>query len=222
EDYRTRTNISKNFLVLSGVEPESRINGWRAWLSIGGFISIIALAAIGAVDLLEGLVLLLGSLLFAKCLTANELLRRFPIDIWLVVSSAILLSNALVNSGVVELLGEWIKQFNDPGYVFMALVLVYVVTWLMTELVTNNAAAALMFPIGYSVALGFGVDVLPFVMTVAFAASGSFISPYGYQTNLMVFNAGNYRLADFVKVGLPVSLVYGAVVLFMVPIVFPF
>jgi di/tricarboxylate transporter len=99
---------------------------------------------------------------------------------------------------------------------------VYLVTWFMTELVTNNAAAALMFPIGYSVALGFGVDVLPFVMTVAFAASGSFISPYGYQTNLMVFNAGNYRLIDFIKVGLPVSLVYGAVVLIMVPIVFPF
>ncbi|MFT6132491.1 MAG: di/tricarboxylate transporter [Shewanella sp.] len=222
EDYRTRTNISKNFLVLSGVEPETRINGWRAWLSIGGFISVIGLAAFGAIDLLEGLVLLLGSLLFTKSLTANELVRRFPIDIWLVVSSAILLSNALVNSGVVELLSGFINQFNDPTYVFMALVLVYLVTWFMTELVTNNAAAALMFPIGYSVALGFGVDVLPFVMTVAFAASGSFISPYGYQTNLMVFNAGNYRLIDFIKVGLPVSLVYGAVVLIMVPIVFPF
>lgn len=222
DDYRTRTNISKNFIVLSGVEPETRINGWRAWLSIGGFISIIGLAAFGVVDLLEGLVLLLGSLLFTKSLTANELVRRFPIDIWLVVSSAILLSNALVNSGVVEWLSGFINQFNDPTYVFIALVLVYLMTWFMTELVTNNAAAALMFPIGYSVALGFGVDVLPFVMTVAFAASGSFISPYGYQTNLMVFNAGNYRLVDFIKVGLPVSLVYGAVVLLMVPIVFPF
>ena len=222
EDYRTRTNISKNFLVLSGVEPETRINGWRAWLSIGGFIAVIGFAAVGLVDLLEGLVLLLGSLLFSKSLSANELVRRFPIDIWLVVSSAILLSNALVNSGVVEILSRFINQFNDPTYVFIALVMVYLVTWFMTELVTNNAAAALMFPIGYSVALGFGVDVLPFVMTVAFAASGSFISPYGYQTNLMVFNAGNYRLIDFIKVGLPVSLVYGAVVLIMVPIVFPF
>ena len=92
----------------------------------------------------------------------------------------------------------------------------------MTEFVTNNAAAALMFPIGYTIALGFGVDVLPFVMTVAFAASGSFISPYGYQTNLMVFNAGNYCLKDFVKVGLPVSVVYALVVLICIPIFFPF
>ena len=222
EDYKTRTNINKNFIVLSGVEPESRINGWRAWLSIGGFISTIVLAATGVLDLLEGLVLLIGGLLFSRSLTTNELVRRFPVDIWLVVSSAILLSNALVNSGVVDTLGQYIGQFNDPSYVYIALISVYVTTWLMTEFVTNNAAAALMFPIGYTIALGFGVDVLPFVMTVAFAASGSFISPYGYQTNLMVFNAGNYRLNDFVKVGLPVSIVYGIVVLVCIPFFFPF
>jgi len=222
DDYKSRTNINKNFLTLSGVEPESRINGWRAWFSIGGFITTIALAAVGVLDLLEGLVLLLGGLLFTRSLTTNELVRRFPIDIWLVVSSAILLSNALVNSGVVESLGGFIGQFDDPRYVYTAFVLVYVVTWLMTEFVTNNAAAALMFPIGYTVALGFGVDVLPFVMAVAFAASGSFISPYGYQTNLMVFNAGNYRLNDFVKIGLPISMMYALVVLVFVPVFFPF
>jgi len=222
DDYKSRTNINKNFLTLSGVEPESRINGWRAWLSIGGFITTIALAAVGFVDLLEGLVLLLGGLLFTRSLTTNEIVRRFPIDIWLVVSSAILLSNALVNTGVVESLGGFIGQFDDPRYVYTAFILVYVVTWLMTEFVTNNAAAALMFPIGYTVALGFGVDVLPFVMAVAFAASGSFISPYGYQTNLMVFNAGNYRLNDFVKVGLPISIVYALVVVVFVPVFFPF
>jgi di/tricarboxylate transporter len=213
EDYKTRGNIAKNFIVLSGVEPESRINGWRAGLAVAGFVATVGLAALG---------LFLGLLIFGRCLTTNELVRHFPINIWLVVSSAILLSNALVNSGLVNQLGSVIGEFNDSGYVFAALVAVYLTTWVVTELVTNNAAAALMFPIAYSVALGFGVDVMPFVMTVAFAASGSFISPYGYQTNLMVFNAGNYRLVDFLKLGLPVSLAYGAVVLTLVPIFFPF
>ncbi|WP_462169250.1 SLC13 family permease [Pseudoalteromonas lipolytica] len=222
EDFKTRTNINKNFIVLSGVEPESRINGWRAWLSIGGFICVICFAAFGLIDLLEGLVLLLGALLFSNTLTVNEIVRRLPVDIWLVVSTAILLSNALVNSGVVSLFEGFIHNFNDPNYVYIALAFIYVVTWLMTELVTNNAAAALMFPISYTVALGFGVDVLPFVMTVAFAASGSFVSPYGYQTNLMVFNAGNYTLSDFMKIGLPVSFVYACIVIIFVPILFPF
>lgn len=222
EDYKTRTNINKNFLTLSGIEPESVISGWRAWLSIGSFILTVALAAVGVLDLLEGLVLLLAGLLFTRSLTVNELVRRFPINIWLVVSSAILLSNALVNSGVVDMFGSFISQFNDPSFVYSALILIYIVTWLMTEFVTNNAAAALMFPIGYTVALGFDVDVVPFVMAIAFAASGSFISPYGYQTNLMVFNAGNYKLNDFVKMGLPISLTYGAIVLICIPIFFPF
>ncbi|MFL3653327.1 MAG: SLC13 family permease [Pseudoalteromonas sp.] len=221
-DYKSRTNINKNFLTLSGVEPESRINGWKACFCVGGFLTTIVMAAIGVLDLLEGLILLLGGLLFTRCLTTNEIVRRFPVDIWLVVSSAILLSNALVNSGVVEFIGNFIGQFNGPQYIYTAFILVYLITWVMTEFVTNNAAAALMFPIGYTVALGFGVDVLPFVMAVAFAASGSFISPYGYQTNLMVFNAGNYRLNDFVKVGLPISVVYALVVLIFVPVFFPF
>ena len=79
-----------------------------------------------------------------------------------------------------------------------------------------------MFPIAYNIAIGLGVNPLPFVMAVAFGASGSFISPYGYQTNVMVFNAGNYSIKDFIKVGVPVSITYSVVVLYMIPLVFPF
>ncbi|NRB22214.1 SLC13 family permease [Shewanella sp.] len=222
EDFKTRRNISKNFIVISGVEPEIRINGAKAWLSIGGFVLTIALAATGVIEMLQGMLLLLGVLIFSKCLNVNEVVRRFPVDIWLIVSTAILLSHALVNNGVADLVAQWVNSVTDKDHLYLALILVYVATWLMTELITNNAAAALMFPIAYSIALGFGVDILPFVMTVAFAASGSFISPYGYQTNLMVYNAGHYRIIDFVRVGLPVSLTYGVIVLVAVPVFFPF
>ncbi|MEZ9198470.1 SLC13 family permease [Shewanella sp. 10N.286.54.B9] len=222
DDFKDRRNIAKNFIFISGVEPESRISGAKAWLSVGGFVATIALAAVGVVGLLEGMLLFLGVLVFSKCVTVNELMRRFPTGIWLIVSSAILLSHALVNSGVVELLSSWLNAGVDKEHVYLALIVIYIATWLMTELVTNNAAAALMFPVAYSVAIGFGVDILPFVMTVAFAASGSFISPYGYQTNLMVFSAGQYKLAHFVQVGLPVSITYALIVIAAVPIFFPF
>ena len=104
----------------------------------------------------------------------------------------------------------------------MKTMFIFVLTLLLTELITNSAAAALIFPIAYNIALGLGVDPIPFVMAVAFAASGSFISPYGYQTNIMVYNAGNYQLADFVKFGLPISIIYSTTVLLMIPLVFPF
>ncbi|WP_298775775.1 SLC13 family permease [uncultured Shewanella sp.] len=222
EDYPSRRNISKNFIVLSGVEPEVRLNGWKAWLAIGGFLAGVGLATTGLLDMMQSMLLLLGILIFTGCISVNEITRRFPIDIWLVVSTAILLSHALVNSDLVSILSHWVNTGADKSHVYLALIAVYVATWLMTELVTNNAAAALMFPVAYSIALGLGVDVMPFVMTVAFAASGSFISPYGYQTNLMVFNAGRYKLTDFFKVGAAVSVTYAAIVLLAVPVFFPF
>ena len=92
----------------------------------------------------------------------------------------------------------------------------------MTELVTNSAAAALIFPVAFNIALALNVSPLPFVMAVAFAASGSFMSPYGYQTNVMVFNASEYKLSDFIRFGAPISLIYSVVILALLPTFFPF
>jgi di/tricarboxylate transporter len=106
--------------------------------------------------------------------------------------------------------------------VWGALVGIYLLTWLLTELVTNNAAAALAFPISLATARGFGVDPTPFVMVVAYAASAGFLIPFGYQTHLMVYTPGRYRTLDFMKAGWPVSLTFAFGVLVLVPIVFPF
>ena len=103
-----------------------------------------------------------------------------------------------------------------------ALVGVYLVTLALTELMTNNAAAALSFPVAFGLAESLGVSVMPFVMAVAYAASASFLTPYGYTTNLMVQNLGGYSLRDYARTGLPLSLVYAATVLVLLPRVFPF
>ncbi len=115
----------------------------------------------------------------------------------------------------------FIELFNGWG-VFGALVATYLVTLILTELVTNNAAAALAFPIGYSMAVGYGVDPMPFIMAVLFGASASFISPYGYQTNLLVYSVGNYQLKDYMRIGIPISIVYSVLVLALIPYFFPF
>ncbi|MDN5370850.1 MAG: hypothetical protein PWP74_2158 [Shewanella sp.] len=222
EDYRQRHNISKNFISLSGVEPEQQLRGCSEWLAVGSFMVAVTLAALGVMDLLQSMLLLLGLYIFSGCITVNELLRRFPLDIWLIVSVAILLSFALMNSGVTEWFAQQVRQHASGLQPFYLLLVTYVATWLLTEVVTNNAAAALMFPLGIGLARGLQVDILPFVMVVAFAASGSFVSPFGYQTNLMVYNAGKYRLSDFFKLGVPMALTYGAIVVMMVPVFFPF
>ena len=102
------------------------------------------------------------------------------------------------------------------------LILVYVLTLAMTELITNNAAAALMFPLGYTLALTAGLDPMAFVMAVALGGSASFLTPYGYTTNLMVQNLSGYTRADYLRFGWLVSLSYSIVVLALLPRVFPF
>lgn len=213
KDFKSRKNVGKNFIVISGVEPDSMLSGRREWLAIGGFFSAIALASFGVISLFKGMFLLLGLLLATNCLSSSEILRRLPINIWLIVASALSLSQALTNSGLLLMLDDLIRNSSSSLSPLGALIVVYLLTWILTDLVTNNAAAALLFPIAYGVSLSLEANPMAFIMAVAFGASASFVSPYGYQTNLMVFNAGQYQIKDFVKIGLPLSFVYGVVAL---------
>ncbi|XNJ86465.1 SLC13 family permease [Vibrio cyclitrophicus] len=217
EDYSSRNNITKNFFLLSEVETEHCLDGWKEKLAIGGFLGAILLAAVGAVSLFKVMLLLLGLLLLSGCLSASEVLQRIPKNIWLIISSALLLSQALSNSGALDGLETMVHSYDYLFDPLTGLIVVYVLAWMMTELVTNNAAAALVLPIGVELASSLSANPQAYILAIAFGASASFISPYGYQTNLMVFNAGQYKLQDFVKVGVPMCLLYGVIVLTAIP-----
>jgi di/tricarboxylate transporter len=108
---------------------------------------------------------------------------------------------------------------NNP---WIALALIYLVTMVVTELITNNAAAALMFPFALATASNLGVSNMPFIITVMMAASAGFATPIGYQTNLMVYGPGGYRFSDYVKVGVPLDLLIFAITVALAPLAFPF
>ncbi|AZQ85443.1 SLC13 family permease [Colwellia sp. Arc7-635] len=221
-DFSARTNLTKNFYILSGHKPDSMLSGWRDSLAIFGFVLAIALTLFTSISLLSSLMFYIAVLILTGCLTVNEIKRRFPIEIWLIVLGALTLAQAFENSGVAAVFAGEIEQLLAGQSAIIALVVIFFITLLLTEVVTNSAAAALIFPIAYNIAIGLGVDPMPLVMAVAFGASGSFISPYGYQTNIMVFNAGNYKISDFVKFGWPITFAYSAVVLIMIPLVYKF
>ncbi len=222
QDFSSRTNLSKNFFILSGHQAVNMLSGWRDQAAVWGFILAISISVLTSISLLSCLFIYVAGLIFSGALTVNEIKRRFPLEIWMIVLGALTLATAIENTGLAAMIADSIKQLLDGRSVYLAFIAIFVLTLLMTELITNSAAAALIFPIAYNIALGLGVDPIPFVMAVAFAASGSFISPYGYQTNVMVYNAGNYQLADFVKFGLPISIVYSITVMLMIPLMFPF
>jgi len=222
QDFASRTNLSKNFFILSGHQAINMLSGWRDHGTIWGFVLAILVSVLTPVSLLSCLFIYVAALIFSGALTVNEIKRRFPLEIWMIVLGALTLASAVENTGVAAVIASSIEQLLNGSSPYIAFVAIFILTLLLTELITNSAAAALIFPIAYNIALGLDVDPIPFVMAVAFAASGSFISPYGYQTNIMVYNAGNYQLSDFVKFGLPVSITYSATVLVMIPLVFPF
>ncbi|UUM30019.1 SLC13 family permease [Vibrio japonicus] len=220
EDFKSRHNLSKNFFFVSGVETERTLSQRSEWLAVLGFVVSIALSALGLVSLFKSLLLFLGILLLTNTLKPNEILQRLPTQIWLIISSALLLSYALTNTQAIDLLSQVIANNQQSFTPFVALCVIYLATWWLTELVTNNAAAALVFPIAIGLAQSLAIDPTGYIMAVAFGASASFFSPYGYQTNLMVYNAGQYRIMDFVRVGLPVSVVYGTITVAAITLVY--
>ena len=221
-DFRQRKNLERNFLLISDVPLRPALKPWENRVAVGGFAGVIAASALGWLPLLQGMLLLLGALLATRILSPGELRRRFPFDLWLVIGSALTIAQALESSGASALMVQALQGLFSGYGVWGALLGVYLLTWLLTELVTNNAAAALAFPIALASARALGVDPTPFVMVVAYAASACFLLPFGYQTHLMVYSAGRYRPLDYLKAGWPVSLTYAVGVLTLVPIVFPF
>ena len=212
----------KEFVLINALDSSARLDGNKSAGVLVGFASVIALALLDVFPLIKGLSVFLLAALFFGVIQLGELRRRFPVDIVVIVGSALSIAQLMLSSGLSLSLGQmFIEGFNGWG-VFGALVATYLLTLILTELVTNNAAAALAFPIGYSMAIGYGVDPMPFIMAVLFGASASFISPYGYQTNLLVYSVGNYKITDYVRVGIPLSIVYSVLVLTLIPLFFPF
>jgi di/tricarboxylate transporter len=220
DDFADRKNLSRNFIVLSDRVDVRLMNPASGLLATAALLAVIVLAATGAAPLSLGLLLLLTGFWAADVVSVDDLRRRFPFDIWILVSSALVLADAMIESQLIETLVSSVLPVLSGSSSFLGLVGVFLITLLLTELVTNNAAAALMFPIAYAFADAAGVDVMPFALAVAFAASGSFLTPYGYATNLIVQNLGSYTRGDYLRFGLPITVTYSVGILVMLHTVY--
>lgn len=212
-DFQNRDNIAKNFFIVSEQKITRKLSRWQENFTLLGFLTVIGLAATSTVPLATGLLFYAACLVLVKISAVQEYKRNLPINLILVIVGALSLATALENSGLIGLATSQLTPIIGDMNPLYALIIIYLMTVLLTEFVTNNAAAALMFPFAYGVVVAMQLPIMPFALAVAFAASASFISPYGYQTNLMVFGASDYKLSDFAKVGLPISITFGVIVL---------
>ncbi len=222
KDFQNRDNISKNFYVFSNIKQNQKLSNSKSFFIVFGFILSIGLSAVGIISLMKALLIFLAGLLLINAINIQDIKRRFPYEIFVIVGSSLAISKVILNSGLADDMASYIIYFFGTFGVYGSFVGIYLLTLLLTEMITNNAAAALSFPIAYATALSLGVNPYPFIFAVAFGASASFMTPYGYQTNLMVSSLGGYQVKDFIKMGWIVSLVYSLTVIIFVPLVFGF
>ena len=208
-------------IVLSERETE-KPTGWRAPFALVTMALVIGISAIGwapiAITALIGAV----AMTLAGCLEADEVYDAIDWRIIILLAGLLPLGIAMSESGAAGFI-----VVNTIGLVagsgpLVVLAVLYLMALLLTEFMSNAAAAVLLTPIGMSTAAMLGVDATPFLIAVTFAASTSFATPVGYQTNTMVYSAGGYKFTDFIKVGLPLNLIFWVLGVIFIPVFWPF
>lgn len=210
----------RDFLLVSALNNSTPPDFRKAPLALGILGAMIALTACGLLSILESALLAAAAMLLGGCLTASRARHAVDYSVLTVIAASFALGQAMSQTGAAQWLANSLLQLG-PLTPWLALALVYLLTALLTELITNNAAAVLMFPVGVEMAARLDANVLPFAIAIMFAASASFITPFGYQTNLMVYGPGRYRFIDFVRIGVPMSVLAAVVSIALIPLAWP-
>lgn len=212
---------SADFYVVTDVAPPENLNQdmRKGWISLIALISMILVVTLGWLTMLEAMLVLVVLMIGFKFISPNEIKKFVQFDVILLIASAFAVGAAMTESGLAEYIARGLTTLAAPLGIMGVIVIIYIVTNMFTEIITNSAAAVLMFPIALEVSAGMGIDYMGLIVTVAIAASASFMTPIGYQTNLIVYGPGGYKFSDYLKVGAPLSFItmtIASVVIYMV------
>ncbi len=193
----------------------------KAPLAIGTLAAVVVLSALSVAPILPLVLIGAAVVLAARCVDPDEGIGALDGRLLILIVAMIALGAAADRSGAIALIVDAIAPALAGLPPILALAAVYALASVLTETVTNNAVAVILTPVAAGLAQGLGYDPRPFVVAVMFAASASFATPIGYQTNMMVYGPGGYRFADFLRVGLPLNLLVGTVSVLAIPMVWP-
>jgi di/tricarboxylate transporter len=193
----------------------------KAPIAIGAITLVMVLAAFEVLPIAALAIMAATAVVALGCITADEAYASIQWRILVLIFGTLTLGLALESTGAAALIVNQVAALVRDWGALAVLAMVYLVTSIMTEVISNNAAAILLTPIAIGLAQQLGVDPRPFAMAVLFAASASFATPIGYQTNTFVYNAGGYRFMDFVRIGVPLNLLMWATAVFVIPLFWP-
>lgn len=211
----------KDFLFVSALEDTKPTLHDRRYWALAILVLQLVLVGTGVLSLFQAVCVAALALVFSRCISLNEARQSVDWQILVVIASAMAIGLAVEKTGIAYLAAQNLLSLSGQS-VTVSLALTFAITALLTAVVSNIAAAVILFPIVQGTAQQLGVSIEPFAVVLMVAASASFATPIGYQTNLMVYGPGNYRYSDFLRVGLPLTLLIGTVTVLIAPIIWPY
>ena len=219
--FLTRFKNSNQFYLISPLEGAVVSNFKKSGQALIILAGMIALAGTGLLSMFQAVILACGFMIVGRVIRYTTGIEAIDWKVIIAIGCSLGIGSALKTAGVADILAYNLLELASSN-LFITMVITYFMTWILTELITNNAAAVLVFPIVLSVVQSMGVDFIPFAIIIIMAASASFSTPLGYQTNLMIYGPGGYKFTDYLRIGLPLNLIVAIIALSLIPLFWNF
>ena len=219
-DFMNRADLYRDIYVISKlreiVEPKKK----KYWALAAIFVSAVALLIFGKLSLFSSLLIIFAILAGFKMITLQDIKRELDLDLIAILAFSLAIGQAIIKTGTGDLVATWMLDALQPYGIIAVLTGLLLFTTVLTSFITNVGAISIAFPLAYSISTSLQIDGSPLYLAIAYAASAAFLTPIGYQTNLIVYGPGGYNFRDFFKIGLPVTLIYLATVMVLILILF--
>ena len=212
---------SRDFFLISAVQDFAPPRHEKAWIAVLLLAAMVLTVSLGLLDMLQAAMITAGLMILTRCLRGSDARGSVNWQILVTIAAAFGLGQAIMKTGlaaeIAQLLIGWAGR--NP---WVALAVITALASVLNGIITSNAAAVLVFPIALTAALEMDANILPFAIAIMITSAGSFATPLGYQTNLMVFGPGGYRFSDYLRLGLPLNILIWALAVGLTPLVWPF
>ncbi|MCK0203524.1 anion permease, partial [Ornithobacterium rhinotracheale] len=220
EHFAQLVQNNTNIYVLEEKDEIKKIPFWKSAILLAVSVLALGLSVFKILDFFVSLLVILSAFFALKMYNSTQLKNNLNIDLFLILGSSIAIGTAFMDTGGAKWIGDFVlsifQQYDKIGI----LIGVYLLTLILTSFVTNVAAISIVFPIAFEISRELNMPAQALFLAIAFGASCAFITPFGYQTNLMIYGVGGYKFKDFIKIGVPMTVIYSIACLVSIALIY--